>query len=111
VVLFVVVTEKRRPSYDLRAIKSAFSGVDRLNVTGSALRGAAALGYGRRDMVEVIQGLQPRHFYKSMTSFADHRQWQDVYHAPSDQGLLYVKFTADAVTEFLLLSFKEKGND
>jgi len=24
---------------------------------------------------------------------------------------LFVKFTADAVTEFLLLSFKEKGDD
>lgn len=45
-----------------------------------------------------------------MTSFADHRVWQDVYHVPSEQGALYVKFTADAVTEFLLLSFKEKGN-
>ena len=35
----------------------------------------------------------------------------DVYHVPSEQGALYVKFTADAVTEFLLLPFKEKGND
>ena len=26
-------------------------------------------------------------------------------------GMLYVKFTADAITEFLLLSFKEKDND
>ena len=26
-------------------------------------------------------------------------------------GLLYVKFTADTVTEFLLLSFKEKHNE
>jgi len=107
----MMVVEKRKPAYDLGAIKSAFSSVDRLNVTGSALRGAAALGFGRKDMVEIIQGLERRHFYKSMTSFADHRQWQDVYHAPSDQGLLYVKFTADAVTEFLLLSFKEKGSD
>jgi motility quorum-sensing regulator/GCU-specific mRNA interferase toxin len=31
-----------------------------------------------------------------------------VYHVPSPVGLLYVKFTADAVTEFLLLSFKAK---
>lgn len=34
-----------------------------------------------------------------------------VYHVPSEHGALYVKFTADAVTEFVLLSFKEKGND
>ena len=45
-----------------------------------------------------------------MTSHADHRQWQDVYHLPYDGLMLYVKFTADAVTEFTLLSFKEKGD-
>ena len=32
------------------------------------------------------------------------------YHVPSDLGLLYVKFTAHVITEFLLLSFKEKNN-
>jgi motility quorum-sensing regulator / GCU-specific mRNA interferase toxin len=37
--------------------------------------------------------------------------WQDVYHVPSAVGPLYVKFTADTVTEFLLLSFKEKDDD
>jgi motility quorum-sensing regulator / GCU-specific mRNA interferase toxin len=46
-----------------------------------------------------------------MTVYADSRLWQDVYHVPSPAGTLYVKFTADAITEFLLLSFKEKGND
>jgi motility quorum-sensing regulator/GCU-specific mRNA interferase toxin len=46
-----------------------------------------------------------------MTSYGDHRIWQDVYHVPSGLGLLYVKFTADAVTDFALLSFKEKEND
>jgi len=46
-----------------------------------------------------------------MTSYSDHRVWQDVYHVPSTYGLLYVKFTADAVSEFLLLSFKEKDDD
>ena len=45
-----------------------------------------------------------------MTSDADHRLWQDVYYVPSKAGRLYVKFTADAVTEFLLLSFKEKDH-
>jgi motility quorum-sensing regulator/GCU-specific mRNA interferase toxin len=46
-----------------------------------------------------------------MTAYADHGVWQDVYHVPSPAGVLYVKFTADLVTEFLLLSFKEKDND
>lgn len=30
---------------------------------------------------------------------------------PSPVGVLYVKFTADAITEFLLLSFKEKDHE
>jgi motility quorum-sensing regulator/GCU-specific mRNA interferase toxin len=46
-----------------------------------------------------------------MTSYADHRIWQDVYHVPSPVGVLYDKITADAVTAFLLLSFKEKDSD
>ena len=46
-----------------------------------------------------------------MTSYGDHRVWQDVYYVPSPAGTLYVKFTADTVTEFVLLSFKEKDND
>ncbi len=52
--------------------------------------------------------MQPKHFYKLMTAYSDHRLWQDVYHVPSSVGLLYVKFTVDTVTEFVLLSFKEK---
>jgi len=55
--------------------------------------------------------MQRSHFYQSMTAYADHRAWQDVYHVPSPEGLLYVKFTADAVTAFLLLSFKERDDD
>lgn len=111
VVLYCPMTEKRKPTYDIAAIKAVFSTAEKLSVTGSALKGAASLGFGRGAIVEVIQTIERRHFYKSMTSIADHRIWQDVYHVPSDQGTLYVKFTADAVTEFLLLSFKEKGND
>ena len=54
--------------------------------------------------------MQRRHFYKSMTAYADHRVWQDVYHVPSPAGMLYVKFRDDLITEFLLLSFNEKDN-
>jgi motility quorum-sensing regulator/GCU-specific mRNA interferase toxin len=47
-------------------------------------------------------------FFKSMTTFADTRVWQDAYHVP-DRGLtLYVKFQGDIVTEFKVVSFKEK---
>ena len=55
--------------------------------------------------------MQRSQFYKSMTAYADHRVWQDVYHVPSSVGTLYVKFTADTVSEFLLLSFKGRDDD
>jgi len=105
------MTEKRKPTYDLEAFKGAFSSVDRLALTGTALRGASALGFGRAEIVGIIQSMRREQFYKSMTSYADMRLWQDVYHVPSPAGLLYVKFTADVITEFLLLSFKEKDHE
>jgi len=105
------MTEKRKPTYDLAAFKVAFDDVDKLNVTGTAVRSAAALGFGRTEIVATILNMRRAHFYKSMTSYGDHRIWQDVYHVPSEVGTLYVKFTADVVTAFLLLSFKRKDDE
>ena len=99
------MTEKRKPTYDLDAFKATFSNVERLQVTGTAVRTAAALGFGRVEIVETIQTMRRSQFHKSMTTYADHRVWQDVYYVPSPIGPLYVKFMADTVTEFLLLSF------
>lgn len=47
-------------------------------------------------------------FYKSMPTLADYRTWQDVYHVPADGLVLYVKFQAYVVTEFRVVSFKER---
>ena len=76
-----------------------------------AVRTAAAMGFGRAEIVTTIQTMQRPHFHKSMTSYGDHRVWLDVYYVPSPAGTLYVEFMADVVTEFLLLSFKETDND
>ena len=76
------MTEKRKPTYDL----AAFADVDTLNVTGTAVRSAAVLGFGRTEIVATIQTMQRTHFYKSMTSFEDYRVWQDVYYVPSEAG-------------------------
>lgn len=100
--------EKRRPTYDLDAIKAALDSVDQLTMTSSALRDAIALGFDRAGVVETITTIGRTMFYKSMTTFADHRVWQDVYHVPSRGMVLYVKFQADVVTEFTVMSFKEK---
>lgn len=100
--------EKRRPTYDLAAIKLALGSVRTLAITSSALRDALALGFDRSGIVSTIAGIEGHMFYKSMTTFADHRVWQDVYHVPSNGLLLYVKFQADVITEFTVMSFKEK---
>jgi len=100
--------EKRRPSHDLAAFRARCGDPRRLAITTTALRSAAALGFGRSDIAAVIRAMKPSHFYKSMTSHADKRRWQDVYHVQWDGAVLYVKFTGDAVTEFVLLSFKER---
>jgi motility quorum-sensing regulator / GCU-specific mRNA interferase toxin len=105
------MAEKRRRTYDLEAFKAAFDSEEKLNVTATAIKTAAALGFGRPEIVAVIQTMRPGHFYKSMTACADNKVWQDVYHVPSEAGTLYVKFTANPATEFLLLSFKEKDDD
>lgn len=43
-----------------------------------------------------------------MTTYGDHRVWQDVYHVPAGDMVLYVKFQADVVAEFTVMSFKER---
>lgn len=100
--------EKRRPTYDLDAIKAAIGSVETLAITTTALRNAVELGFDRAGIVEVINGIERKMFVKSMTTFADHRVWQDVYHAPARGIVLYVMFQADVITEFVVLSFKEK---
>ncbi len=100
--------EKRRPTYDLEGIKLPIGSLDTLAMSVSALREAVALGFDRGAIVETILGIERRMFYKSMTTFGNHRVWQDVYHVPVRGLTLYVKFQADVLTEFKVLSFKEK---
>lgn len=100
--------KKKRPTYDLDAMKAALGSVETLAMTSTALRDAIALGFDRTAVVETITTVERRMFFKSMTTFADHRVWQDVYHVPAHDLMLYVKFQADVVTEFTVMSFKEK---
>ena len=60
--------EKRKPTYDLEGFKSEFCTVERLRMTGTARRNAFALGLSLLDVVNVIQSMTRRQFYKSMTS-------------------------------------------
>lgn len=73
--------------------------------TRVAREGAAALGLDFDGMLAVILGLSTSNFYKSMTSHADHRVWQDVYRTATDAGEVYLKLTV--IDDVLIVSFKE----
>lgn len=98
--------EKKKPTYDLEAIQVAARAG--MAVTTAALRGAAAMGMTRADMMCVIQGLSRGDFYKSMTTYQDHSIWMDVYHGRAEGYEIYIKFVQDVVTDFTCTSFKEK---
>ena len=103
--------EKRRSTYDLAdlaAVKAVLGAVETLAITTSAFRAALGLGFNRAGIIEVVQSMDRTMFFKSMTTTRDHRVWQDVYPVPARGLVLYVKFQAEIVTEFTMMSFKEK---
>ena len=53
----------------------------------------------------VVMALAPADFYKSMTTHADHRIWQDVYQPTTPVGEVYLKLTV--IDDVLIVSFKE----
>jgi len=103
----LISVEKRLPHYSLTTIKATFATADKLRMTQSANNAALSLGFDSAGVVTVIQTINRSHFYKSMTSHADHKIWQDVYHVPANSLVLYVKFTTD-VEGYFVIQFKEK---
>ena len=96
--------EKRAPHCKLSAIKTMVE-EGRVRFTGSALRGAANLGLNPHEVTEVVLSLSSRDFYKSMTTYADHKVWQDVYRPTTSAGKVYLKLTV--TDDVLVVSFKE----
>jgi motility quorum-sensing regulator / GCU-specific mRNA interferase toxin len=99
--------EKKKPHYALDTIKATFATPSSLRMTKTALACAEDLGIDLLGVVTIIKGMNREQFYKSMTSEADNKIWQDVYHVPHEETVLYVKFTTDSVG-YLVISFKEK---
>ena len=97
--------EKRSPHYLLSAIQRQMSSVEAMNLTRTAQLDIRAAGMAMAEALEVVRGLVRKNFYKSMTTHADHRVWQDVYHARWCGKMLYVKF--QQADEYFVVSFKE----
>ncbi len=68
--------EKSTPHCKLPIVKAMITAA-KVRSTTSALAGAAALGFDFAAIVDVAMALAPADFYKSMTTHADHRIWQE----------------------------------
>jgi len=77
----------------------------KVRTTRSARVGADALGFSYSDMLAVVLALKTSDFYKSMTTYADHKIWQDVYRPKTTAGDVYLKLTV--IDDVLIVSFKE----
>lgn len=96
--------EKRTPQCDLAVVRGLVK-AGKVRTTHSARIGAVKLGFDFKGMLDVVLSLTSADFYKSMTSHADHRIWQDVYRPKTSAGDVYMKLTV--IDDVLIVSFKE----
>ncbi len=98
--------EKGSPHCKLSIVQALVEG-GHVRATASAFIGARELGINDlAGMCAIIMALRSANFYKSMTTHADHRIWQDVYHAKTSRGAeVYLKLTV--IDDVLIVSFKE----
>ena len=95
--------EKFTPTYNLEEFKKS-----NFDITITARKTASELGFDKIAIHKFVSTIEREHFYKSMTSYVNHKIWQDVYHVPCGNMILYIKFTQNVISKFTLLSFKEK---
>ena len=98
--------EKRTPHCQLPAVKALIKD-GKVKATACAFSGARELGIDDlAGMCSVVMTLTSTDFYKSMTTHADHRIWQDLYHAKTaNRADVYLKLTV--IDDVLIVSFKE----
>ena len=99
--------EKSTPHCKLQVVKTLVEAGE-VRATGSAYVGAREMGINDlAGMCAVVLSLSSADFYKSMTTHADHRIWQDVYRTTISTGVaVYLKLTV--IDDVLIVSFKEQ---
>lgn len=101
--------EKRTPHYNLAEVQTVVGDPQSRPFTATALRGGLALGLSEPEMRQVVLALRRLDFYKSMTTHADHKDWQDVYHGMTQDGVaVYIKITCYRDGRPPIIQFKEK---
>ena len=97
--------EKTTPHCRLAVVKEMVK-AGQVRTTKAAREGGVALGLYFVAMLAVLTALTKNDFYRSMTSHADHRVWQDVYRPKTKAGEVYLKLTV--IDDVLIVSFKER---
>lgn len=97
--------EKRTPHCKLTVVKTLVE-QGHIRMTASAVSGAQLMGLSPKDMVAAVLALTSADFCKSMTTYADHKIWQDVYKPSTTNGDVYLKLTV--IDDVLIVSFKEQ---
>lgn len=97
--------EKHVPHTRLATVKQLIRS-GRVRITRSAVEDAEALGLSFQQVCLILLNLTGEDFYKSMTTYADHRIRQDVYRPLLAGRRLYLKITV--MEDLLVVSFKEK---
>lgn len=98
--------EKSTPHCKLSVVQAMVQR-GQVRATATAYSGARELGINNlAGMCAVVLSLTTANFYKSMTTYADHRIWQDVYRTRTTGGdEVYLKLTV--IDDVLIVSFKE----
>ncbi len=99
--------DKRTPHHELVRMQAQVARLGTAAFTKTAMDGGRRMGLTTSEMLAVIASLTRRNFYKSMTTYADHRIWQDVYYAATPvKKDAYIKITLRDTAP--VIQFKEK---
>ena len=96
--------EKKTPHYTLQCIQADVLRLGAVAFTKSALDGGRPMGLTLAQMQRVIASLERR----ALSTHADHRVWQDVYHAQAYGLAIYIKVTYRPSGGPPVIAFKEK---
>lgn len=97
--------EKKKAHYSLQSIKDLIS-EGQYFITKTARVDYINLGLDDDEVIEIIMRLVNQDLYKSMTSYANNKIWQDVYHKTIENLELYIKL--QITSEAIVISFKER---
>lgn len=90
------------PTFSLSSFKS-----QKYEITNKALDGAEALEMDADNIRELVSSIKANHFYKSMST-TKKNVWQDVYHVPYKDKIIYLKVSTGITCPFCIVQLKEK---